>query len=275
MQSQNLVIPTLHVRSLGGSEVTIGTDSPVAVTRWQGDLQQLLFHLVVDTWQLTRDEIFEVIWPKLSVREATNVFHVTKRKLQQVLALTYGADLLDVIEYHGIHYYVADERWAEEIMRDGGVPHVILVSDVALFEDEFERIVKSHQVTAEEWEYALSLYTGDFLAGVFTIENDWVEKRRQALKSKYVSLLTIAGESTLEANPAQALQWFITAYQQDATRENVHRGAMRAYMAVGQRDDVIRMYKTAKKALWKAMKLQPSTTTKELYLQLTGEQPPE
>ena len=34
---------------------------------------------------VTRDEIFETFWPGLPTKEATNVFHVTKRKISERL----------------------------------------------------------------------------------------------------------------------------------------------------------------------------------------------
>src|ERR1700694_1025432 len=55
------------------------------IAQWDGMLPYTLFFYMVDRGMTTRDEIFKTFWPNLSIREATNVFHVTKRKVNELL----------------------------------------------------------------------------------------------------------------------------------------------------------------------------------------------
>src|SRR5688500_18693889 len=55
------------------------------LTTWDGVLPKCLFFYLVDRAMTTRNEIFDTFWPELKKREATNVFHVTKRKVSEIL----------------------------------------------------------------------------------------------------------------------------------------------------------------------------------------------
>jgi len=74
----------LEVRALGTGRVLL---NGIEVNEWDGLLPRSLFFYLVDRGMTTRNDIFETFWPKLSVREATNVFHVTKRKISEVLGI--------------------------------------------------------------------------------------------------------------------------------------------------------------------------------------------
>ena len=76
----------LEVRALGNGHVLLDGRE---VEDWDGLLPRSLFFYLVDKGMTTRNDIFDTFWPTLSVREATNVFHVTKRKISEVL----GTDL--------------------------------------------------------------------------------------------------------------------------------------------------------------------------------------
>ena len=63
--------------------------------QWEGHLARELFFFMVDRRKATREDIFEAIWPELAPDQASNVFHVTKRRLHRILGY-------DILEYaHG------------------------------------------------------------------------------------------------------------------------------------------------------------------------------
>lgn len=55
------------------------------VHTWDGVLPKNLFFYFIDRGITTRDAIFQSFWPKLPIKEATNVFHVTKRKISEII----------------------------------------------------------------------------------------------------------------------------------------------------------------------------------------------
>ena len=64
----------------------------------------------------TRDDIFNTFWPSLSIKEATNVFHVTKRKVNEILGFEtrYRVD-----NYAYIHRETVGFRLLEQTGPDG------------------------------------------------------------------------------------------------------------------------------------------------------------
>ena len=76
--------PQLEVYAFGrGHAVSNGRE----ISSWDGALPRNLFFYFIDNPLVTRDQIFEIFWPKLSVRDATNVFHVTKRKITERISV--------------------------------------------------------------------------------------------------------------------------------------------------------------------------------------------
>src|SRR5690606_15826942 len=79
--------PQLEVYSLGRGYALVNGQM---ITNWDGALPRNLFFYFMDHPLVTRDEIFATFWPNLSVKEATNVFHVTKRKISERISLKVG-----------------------------------------------------------------------------------------------------------------------------------------------------------------------------------------
>ncbi|MFQ3674014.1 MAG: hypothetical protein SNJ83_10505, partial [Aggregatilineales bacterium] len=67
--------PQLEVYAFGQGLALINGHEMV---NWDGALPRQMFYYFLDHPLVTRDEIFKVFWPQLPVKEATNVFHVTK-----------------------------------------------------------------------------------------------------------------------------------------------------------------------------------------------------
>src|SRR5579862_1366238 len=74
--------PTLEFYGLDGGRVFA---NGLEITEWGGPLPRHLCWYMADRGAVTRDEIFEKFWPTLPAKEATNVFHVTKRKISEAL----------------------------------------------------------------------------------------------------------------------------------------------------------------------------------------------
>ena len=146
----------LEVRALGNGRVLKDGKS---VDNWDGLLPRSLFFYLVDKGMTTRNDIFATFWPNLTVREATNVFHVTKRKINEVL----GTDLT---EYWSGFYHIS--------------PKIELSYDVVRFSELFQdSAVASVAGTVNLLRQSVALYRDDFLT---SLEMDWVENRRRELR---------------------------------------------------------------------------------------------
>jgi len=153
----------LEVRTLGKGQALLNGR---VIDNWEGVLPRLLFFYFVDKGITTRSDIFNVFWPDFSVKEATNVFHVTKRKLHEIIGI-------DLTIYDRGFYRLA--------------PHIDLSYDVL----SFSRLIQESEIvgdTAAESliSDALSLYRGEFL-GLF--DTPWINRRRHEIIMAYVDAL--------------------------------------------------------------------------------------
>jgi two-component SAPR family response regulator len=180
--------PLLEVKSFGVGRVYLNGQQ---IDSWDGVLPRLLFFYFIDKGMVTRDEIFRTFWPNMSVKEATNVFHVTKRKVNEVLGL-------DLTVYQSGYYRVTDR--------------VTLLYDVS----QFNRTVQDTEVS-DTFEVepllrdTIRLYQGDFLA---TSDADWVLRRRFEMRQAYGSALYAIGmlyES--QGEKALAENFFLRAFR--------------------------------------------------------------
>jgi tetratricopeptide (TPR) repeat protein len=161
----------LEVRALGTGHVLLNGR---VVDNWDGVLPRALFFYLIDRGMATRTEIFETFWPNLTVREATNVFHVTKRKISEVLKI-------DLTRYGASYYHIS--------------PQIQLSYDVMLFTKLVQDgSLADGQEAVALLERALLLYRGAMMT---SLHADWVQQRRRSLQFTYAEALEMLGQ-TLE-----------------------------------------------------------------------------
>ncbi len=180
--------PLLEVKSFGVGRVYLNGQH---IDNWDGVLPRLLFFYFIDKGMVTRDEIFRTFWPSMSVKEATNVFHVTKRKVNEVLGL-------DLTVYQSGYYRLTDR--------------VTLLYDVMQFNRTLQTTEVSDTFEVEPLlRNTIRLYQGDFLA---TSDADWVLRRRYEMRQAYGSALYAIGmlyES--QGEKALAETFFLRAFR--------------------------------------------------------------
>lgn len=156
--------PQLEIHSFGNGRVVFNGK---LIKNWDGTLPRELFFYLVDRGMATRDDIFATFWPTLSVTDATNVFHVTKRKINGVLDI-------DFTRYTSGYYQVS--------------PDISIHYDVMRFSEYLQMADISDDLDeAEEYlNRAQYLYQGAFLASTV---NTWALRRRQELRDNYADLL--------------------------------------------------------------------------------------
>lgn len=221
-----------------------------------------LFMFLVDKEAATRDMIFEAIWPALGVKAATNVFHVTKRKVELTLREAAGHELPDLIEYDQGWYWLPD--WSalpKPIVRDIKVRY-----NVRKFEEDLIQYREDASTPLEDWQELLSLVeTGEFLP---LFNSEWVIDRRVELKRLSAEAYVHAAHAARKKrNLTLEMQWLERAYQQHPAREDVHRELLRCYAQVSSQT-VHSFYREIKGVL---APQSPSKETRKLYTTLTKE----
>lgn len=237
----------LEVYALAGGSRVLIDGRPI--TAWEGSLPRNLFYFFVDKPMVTRSEVFEAFWPTLGIKEATNVFHVTKRKISEKLGY-------DLTAYEN-GFYVPNNRLNR-------------IYDVAYFESHIKAANEATDpnVEADNWYKAVEVYRGQFLKEV---NMEWVQQRRNELRDMYTqALISLARIYRSENQDDRALGYFIRATGERPDREDVHREIMQIYANHGQIDDVHNQYKMLEELLSIKLGIDPSQETRDLYSKLVG-----
>ncbi len=229
----------LEVQSLGSGRVMLNGR---LVDNWDGTLPRALFFYLVDRGMTTRSQIFDTFWPNLSTREATNVFHVTKRKISEVLGI-------DLTVYWSGFYHISSD--------------IELSYDTVLFS---EMITDSAVMSMEEaiplFSSAIALYNGPFLT---SMEMPWVQKRRDELKMSYGEVLTSLGKALeQQGEKEKALGLYVRASSTNRQREDIARNIMSLYAEMGMLADAEATYERLADELDQTIGVSPSKETQEL-----------
>lgn len=233
----------LEVYALGSGRVILNGKE---INAWDGVLPRSLFFYLVDKGMTTRDDIFKTFWPRLSVREATNVFHVTKRKISEVL----GIDLT--------HYWSSFYRISESIT---------LSYDVVLFTDRLRKsVLQPPAEQAQSLRQAISLYKNNLLSDS---DMDWAKNRRDDLWQDYGdALIQLAKLVEEEGKQAEALGLYLAAIATNPQREDVVYHSMLLCRDLGYFADALVIYDALVEELNRELNVEPAKHIQELAFSL-------
>ncbi|MBZ0302716.1 MAG: bacterial transcriptional activator domain-containing protein [Anaerolineae bacterium] len=241
--------PQLEVYSLGRGYALVNGQM---ITNWDGALPRNLFFYFMDHPLVTRDEIFATFWPDLSVKEATNVFHVTKRKISERISMKVGdGKSYELTQYSG-GFYMPSEK-------------IVRHYDVADFQSAIERamVAMSDEQEKTLLVEAIELYKAPFIQ---TVEMPWVVERRDQLRQLYAqALISMARLHKRRNELDHALGFFIRALKETPEREDIHREVMSIYLKQDMIEDAQRQYQSLEKILHDSLNIGPSRETRELY----------
>lgn len=238
--------PHLEVYGFSGGSVFM---NGVPVDSWDGPLPRNLFYYFVDHPMVTRDEIFETFWPDLPTKEATNVFHVTKRKISERLGFEltgYSGGFYRPSGQMNIHYDVAHFEQAVKEGREAPAP-----------------------TSPEVWYRAIRVYRSEFL---HNIDMPWIGRRREELRLTYAEALIGVGRLYKALGDTEhAISYYLRALREVPQREDIHRDVMTLYETRGERDKAIAQYRMLADTLKRTLNITPSKATRSLYNLLSGE----
>lgn len=235
--------PLLEVRAFGSGTVMLNGRQ---IETWDGTLPRALFFYLIDRGMATRSQIFEMFWPDLTTREATNVFHVTKRKISEVLGI-------DLTVYWSGFYHISTE--------------IDLIYDAALFAEMVRDSVVADPHDAEhKLVAAISLYQGEFLG---TLAMDWAERRRQEMMQTYAdALAALAKLKEQSGQTREALGLYIRASAYNPHREDLARSIMLLYRDLGMVEDAVATYRRLEAELDRTLGVSPAPSLQELLASL-------
>jgi two-component SAPR family response regulator len=222
------------------------------IDNWDGALPRNLFFYFVDKPLVTRREIFETFWPRLPVKEATNVFHVTKRKISERISMKIDPSQTFELTQYGGGFYTPGTKLTRHY-------------DVSDFQIAVEKSMLSGDDLKEE---QLLLEAVEYYKFPYLMETDmpWIQERREQLRQLNAQALISLGRlNKRRGNHEAALGFFTRALKHAPEREDIHREVMAIYMQLGRHDDARMQYKALAEYLHDELKINPSRETQELF----------
>lgn len=223
-----MTVATVHIRLLGGFEVTVNDELAVTrfPTRRSGELVQLL--ALAPGCRLVRDQVIDALWPHLDASAGGANLRKAAHHARQALGHP------DAVELHHQHVEL--------------FPGAVVITDV----DEFVGAADAALAVGEavEARAAALRYAGELLPGARY--EPWAEHVRSVVAARYLELLRVGGrwDRVLELDPLDEV----------AARE-----VMRAALDEGQRHRAIAVYGRLRSALSLELGVLPQPATDELY----------
>ena len=241
--------PQLEVYALGRGYALVNGQY---ITNWDGALPRNLFFYFMDRHLVTRREIFDIFWPDLSVKEATNVFHVTKRKITERISTRVDDKHSYELTQYGSGFYTPSDKLVRHY-------------DVTAFQASIERAMIAADESEEEelLKQAVESYKAPFLQDD---DMPWMVERREQLRQLNAQALISLGRLNKRRgdNPT-SLGYFIRALKETPEREDIHREVMSLYLKMGMRDDAREQYNKLVESLRTTLNIGPSRETQDLY----------
>jgi two-component SAPR family response regulator len=241
--------PQLEVYALGRGYTIVNGQT---VDNWDGALPRNLFFFFMDRPLVTRREIFETFWPELPVKEATNVFHVTKRKISERISLKIDpSKTYEMTQYSG-GFYTPGEKLTRHY-------------DVFDFQSDVERAMISADENQEE---ELLLRAVEYYKSPFLEDTDmpWIAQRREQLRLlNSQALISLGRIYKRRGNSDHALGFFTRSLAHTPEREDIHREIMNIYLKLGRKQDALNQYRQLAETLRTSYNINPSRETQDLY----------
>lgn len=135
--------------------------------------------------------------------------------------------------------------------------------DAAAFEAHCSRFLAGQEQPGPALEQALSLYRGDFLAGLY---EDWCLDEVERLRSLYLQTLQALLQHHKKRKEYQAaLEHGLRLLATDPLRERVHQEVMELYYRLGQRSAALAQFETCRRLLYDELGIAPMPQTVALY----------
>ncbi|MCC6615792.1 MAG: bacterial transcriptional activator domain-containing protein [Anaerolineae bacterium] len=238
-QAREAGIHLLEVWGFGSGRVLVDGRP---VSSWDGVLPRALFFYFVDRGMTTRAEIFDAFWPAMQVREATNVFHVTKRKISEVLGI-------DLTHFASGFYHLA--------------ANLELYYDVRVFNNLVQDSEVSDESTAMTMlGKALGLYRGPFISG---LDTPWARLRRdQTAQSFGDALVALARRLESRGELEGALVHYSRAANLEPPRDDAMERVFELAHALERHKDALAIYKNFEGYLRDRLQIAPVAPLQQL-----------
>ena len=244
----------LQVRFFGHFE-TFCNGEAVPLGRNGKALAILKYLLAHQDRQVSQDNLMGWLWPESNLKKARWSLNSAIHVLRKLLSSCPSSDNVNYILLEEGYYSLS--------------PTVRVETDVDEFDACYERgrrleRANRRQQAAAEYEKAIELYRGDYLAE--DLYEDWTMVERERLINAYVDMLgRLAAHYMESGQPQESIRASYRLLEKDRCHEDSYRLLMRCYVSLGLRDRALRQYRLCEETLLRHYGTAPSPETQSLY----------
>ncbi|WP_018635145.1 BTAD domain-containing putative transcriptional regulator [Parafrankia elaeagni] len=228
---------------------------------WGARQRSLLAYLVLHRAAAPpREVVMEALWPGADPAAARNNLQVAVHGLRRVFRAVTSSAI--VVFDRGV-YQLA--------------PEMVVSVDLDAFEGHVQagcRLVDAGcpDEAIVQWEAAMALYRGDFLADGRS--DDWAVPAREQLRLTYLDALDQLSVLYLDAGrPAMCALLCRQILERDPCREDAHRRLMRSYSRQGQPHLALLQFRTCADFLARELRVAPAPATARLHEKVRRHEP--
>ncbi len=243
-------LPKLRLFSLGGFEIFRGEDL-IDSSRLRNQKARYLLACLAGSGgrEVPDDILIESFWPEDMGRAKQSLYQMTSLLRRSLRPPDWKEELDYIVRAStGLQLNPAVPRWHDL--------------------DELERCLRDGEEQPRErarellWQ-AARLYRGPYLEGCYL---DWAITRRNRLEETIVGVLTkLAGWAHEDGRHEEALECGQRLLALDPCSMAAHQTVMRAQLALGRPEAVVRQYEQCRKRLHNEFGLEPSIAILELH----------
>lgn len=248
---QNQSAPAIRASLLGPASIELdGRVLPVLEWPRRAARSLLLMLLGTAGHRVTRDLIFETLWPDLELESAANALYKTIHWLRREL------------EPH-----LAGGRSSAYLVLTADFVALAPGLEIWIDADQFERWIMTRSNSPEARRVALrqslQLYRGDFVADEPYL--DWPAARRESLTQLWQrGVLEIAVLDREAGEPDAPLSLLETLIERDPLLESAHQELILCHLATGYREAALRAYDRCARLLREELDIEPDVRTQSL-----------
>ena len=235
----------LEVRLLGGFQVTVdGVDVPMAAWRRRAAANLVQVLCLERTLRLHRDQVIDILWPELTVREAAPRLHKAAHYARSALGLPGAVVLQDEVVN-----LLPSGRVTVDLHVFDDAAAVAEAAQIAVRSATPEGSEAAQEAARDKAERALALYVGDLL--IDDPYAPWAEEARESRRLHRLRLLRQAGrwEELADADP---------------TDEEAHVRLAHSLALRGDRSAALHTLDRLEGALVRELGLEPGDTVAQL-----------
>ena len=249
---------SLRIRTFGGFQLYRGKEK-VDEDEWKrSKSRELLYILLIHYGKtLSREKLYNYLWPDKVDKSAKQNFYVTFGSLNKILEPTRISQQQPCFIESNNSYY-------------GMTREITYFYDVAQFEGFIYKGENSDDknIRIKYFLEAINIYQGNFLPEVLGLE--WVDEERERLRAKFIKIASVIMDYHHQKGDYHSCIDIADKIQMiDPYVDDLYLYKMKSYNQLGKRGLLVKTYRECNNIFQKELGIKPNPTIENFYQQIS------